>query len=122
VNVLGNREDVGLGQAKTGHRPHDALTAVANDRQHILAVLIREDDLRSQQVRSALVAAAQIRAVAGGAVHAEERAAAGDHRGVAWRALLLRKVRALAAALTAGRASLRARAAPLLRCAGRRIL
>jgi hypothetical protein len=55
-------------------------------------------------------------------VHAEKRAAAGDHRGVAWRALLLRKVRALAAALTAGRPALRARTAPLLRCAGRRIL
>jgi hypothetical protein len=52
-------------------------------------------------------------------MHAEERAAAGDHRGVARRALLLRKVGPLAAALTAG---LRAGAAPLLRCAGRRIL
>ena len=98
-----------------------ALTAVADDRQHVLAMLIGEDGLRSQQIRSALVAAAHIGAVAGGAVHAEERAAAGDQHGVAWRALLLRKVGPLAAALTAGR-GLRTGAAPLLSRAGRRVL
>ena len=85
-------------------------------------MLIGKDDLRSQQVRSALVAAAQVRAVAGGAMHAEERAAAGNHRGVAWRALLLRKVGPLAAALPAGPAGLWAGAASLLRRAGGWIL
>ena len=51
-------------------------------------------------------------------MHAEERAAAGNHRGVAWRALLLRKVGPLAAALPAGPAGLWAGAASLLRRAG----
>ena len=53
-------------------------------------------------------------------MHAEERAAAGDHSGVAWRALLLRKVGPLTAALPAWGRRL-AGAAPLLRCARRRV-
>jgi len=70
------------------------------------------------QVRSALVAAAQIRAVAGGAVHTEERAGRGRLPRVAWRALLLRKSSRVDRRPRAGSAALRAGAAPLLRCAG----
>ena len=126
MDVLGNREHVFFREMKRGHRAHRALAAVADDGNDILAVLIGEDDLRPQQVRPALIAAAQVGAVAGATAHAVECPAARDHRRIAGRALLLRKVGALSAALTSGpgrgRAALRAGAATLLSGAGGRVL
>src|SRR5437899_1615339 len=124
VDVLGNREHVFFGEMKRGHRAHSALAAVANDGNDILALLIGEDDLRPQQVRLALIAAAQVGAVAGATAHAVECPAARDHRRIAWCTLLLREVSALTAALAAGRrrSPLRAGAASLLSRAGRRLL
>jgi hypothetical protein len=86
--------------------------------------LIGEEDLRPQQVWPALIAAAQVGAVAGATAHAVESLAARDQRGIAWCALLLREVGALTAALSAGRgrSALRAGAASLLSRAGRRLL
>jgi hypothetical protein len=108
---------------KRGHRALP-LAAVPDDWNDILAVLIGEDGLRPQQVRPALIAAAQVGAVASGTAHAVECPAARDHRGIAWCALLLREVGALTAALSAGRrnSALRAGAASLLARAGRRLL
>jgi hypothetical protein len=106
---------------KRRHRADSALAAVADDWNDILTVLIGEDDLRSQQVRPALIAAAQVGAVAGATAHAVQCPAARDHRWIARRALLLRKVGALAAALPAGRRLLTT-TAPLLSRTGRRIL
>src|SRR5437867_4096411 len=83
VDVLGNREHVLVGEMKRGHCPDAALATVSDDRHDVLAMLIRQDDLRSQQVRSALIAAAQVGAMAGGTTHAVECPAARDRRGIA---------------------------------------
>src|SRR5262249_20787583 len=124
VEVLGNREHVFFREMKRGHRAHSSLAAVADDWNDVLAVLIGEDELRPQQVRSTLITAAQVGAVAGGTAHAVERLAARDHRGIACCPLLLREVGALTAALAAGRrrSALRVGAKSLLSRAGRRLL
>jgi hypothetical protein len=120
--MLGNREHVFIREMKRGHRAHSSLAAVADDWNDILAVLIGEDDLRPQQVRPALIAAAQVGAVAGGTAHAVECPAARPIAGS--RGAAAAEVGALTAALSAGRgrSALRAGAASLLTRAGRRLL
>src|SRR5437899_5763391 len=86
VDVLGNREHVLIREMKRGHRAHSSLAAVADDWKDILAVLIGQDGLLPEQVRPALIAAAQVGAVAGGTAHAVKCPAARDHRGIAWSA------------------------------------
>jgi hypothetical protein len=105
---------------KRGHRTDSALTAVADDWNDILAALIGEDDLRPQQVRPALIATAQVGAVAGATAHAVECLTARDRCGIAWWALLLREVGALTTALAARRecSALGLGAASLLNRAG----
>src|SRR5262249_42752237 len=63
VDVLDNREEIVLGQQEGRHGADGAVTAFTHDRHDVLALLIGEDDLRAEQVRPALIAAAQIRAV-----------------------------------------------------------
>ena len=65
-----------------------SLPAALNDRDDQFAVLIAQRNLRSQQVRSAHVAAAQVRAVTAPAIDAEQRLPACDLRGIARRTLL----------------------------------
>src|SRR5262249_24633723 len=124
VEVLGNREHVFFTEVKRWHAADCPLAAVGDDWNDVLAVLIGEDDLRSQQVRSALIAAAQVGAMAGATAHAVECSSASDHRGIACCPLLLWEVGALTAALAArrGRSALRVGTASLLSRGGRRIL
>ena len=70
-----------------------------NDREDLLAVLIEQHELRSQEVRAAQLSAARVGAVARRAVDAVERAAALDDRRIGQRTLHRGKDAALSAAL-----------------------
>ena len=99
MDVFGDRADVLFGQR---HGRHPAAVrrraAVLDDRPHQLALEVAQDELRPQQVGPAEIAAAQVDAVAGAAVDAVNRLAAGDQLGIAGRALQ-RRVEPLAAGL-----------------------
>ena len=60
----------------------------ADDGTDQLAILVAEHDLRAEQIRSALIAAAQVDSVAARAVDLIQGLAARDERRVAGRALL----------------------------------
>ena len=93
--------DIVVGQVDRGHariRP-----AAADDRQQQFAVLVVQHDVGSQQIRSAHVAAAKVRAVAGAARDAVDLLAALDHGRVVGRPQLRGKARPGWRASTAGR-------------------
>src|SRR5476651_2817336 len=82
VDERGHIGNLIVGQRELRH----AGTAGADDRRHQLALLIVEDNSRAQQAGSA-VAAARVRAVAELTVHAVERFAALDRRGIRGRTI-----------------------------------
>ena len=89
VDVLGDRLHVVVRHRQRRHALVGA--AAADDRQDQFALLIVEHELRSKQVRSAQLAAAQVDAVAGAAGDRIERLPALDERRIARRTLLRRE-------------------------------
>jgi hypothetical protein len=92
VKIFGKGPDIIGGQCEFRHRGNAWITSsIQDDRTNQFARLIRQHHRRPKQIGPALIAAAEVRAVAQPAVGSVESIAACDHFGIARWALLRRK-------------------------------
>ena len=90
VDVLRDGGDIGVAEVEAGHA--FVLARAVDDRADFLAVLVAQSGQGAEQAGAALIAAAKVGAVAGGAIDAVDGLAAGKHFGGRQRTSLLRKV------------------------------
>ena len=89
VEVFGEGLDVGVGQGRGRHGSHPrGITSAKDDGPNQLALLIVENELRTEQIRTARVATTQVGAVAKPAVGFIQRLSSCDEFGITGCALL----------------------------------